>query len=92
MQGKRLKPFFLFILNTTKKVNQIMTMLNIVILAAGKGTRMNSDKPKVLHCLAGKSLVRHVVDTVSDLQPIKTVVVYGHGGEAVPVSLSDTSV
>ncbi len=37
-----------------------MTTLNIVILAAGKGTRMHSDKPKVLHAIAGKALLQHV--------------------------------
>jgi bifunctional UDP-N-acetylglucosamine pyrophosphorylase/glucosamine-1-phosphate N-acetyltransferase len=62
--------------------------LNIVILAAGKGTRMHSDKPKVLHSIAGKSMLQHVVDTASKLQPTKTVVVYGHGGEMVPQALA----
>ena len=65
-----------------------MTTLNIIILAAGKGTRMNSEKPKVLHSLAGKSLLQHVVDTATALQSNKTIVVYGHGGETVPEALS----
>ena len=65
-----------------------MATLNIVILAAGKGTRMHSDKPKVLHSLAGKSLLQHVVDTATNLKPEKIVVVYGHGGEAVPQALA----
>jgi bifunctional UDP-N-acetylglucosamine pyrophosphorylase/glucosamine-1-phosphate N-acetyltransferase len=64
-----------------------MTTLNIVILAAGKGTRMYSDKPKVLHALAGKPLVRHVLDCAAALQPQQICVVYGHGGEAVPQAL-----
>ena len=64
-----------------------MANLNIVILAAGKGTRMYSDKPKVLHAIAGKSMLQHVVDTASKLNPSKTIIVYGHGGEAVPKSL-----
>ena len=61
-----------------------MSALNIVILAAGKGTRMYSEKPKVLHALAGKPLVQHVLDCATALQPQQVCVVYGHGGEAVP--------
>ena len=61
-----------------------MTPLNIVILAAGKGTRMYSEKPKVLHALAGKPLIQHVLDCASELKPLQICVVYGHGGEAVP--------
>jgi bifunctional UDP-N-acetylglucosamine pyrophosphorylase/glucosamine-1-phosphate N-acetyltransferase len=64
-----------------------MTPLNIVILAAGKGTRMYSDKPKVLHALAGKPLVQHVLDCAAALQPRQVCVVYGHGGEAVPKAM-----
>jgi bifunctional UDP-N-acetylglucosamine pyrophosphorylase/glucosamine-1-phosphate N-acetyltransferase len=64
-----------------------MAPLNIVILAAGKGTRMYSDKPKVLHALAGKPLVQHVLDCASSLKPQQIWVVYGHGGEAVPQAM-----
>ena len=64
-----------------------MTPLNIVILAAGKGTRMYSEKPKVLHALAGKPLVQHVLDCAAALQPKQICVVYGHGGEAVPKAM-----
>jgi bifunctional UDP-N-acetylglucosamine pyrophosphorylase / glucosamine-1-phosphate N-acetyltransferase len=64
-----------------------MTPLNIVILAAGKGTRMYSEKPKVLHALAGKPLVQHVLDCATDLKPQQICVVYGHGGEAVPKAM-----
>jgi bifunctional UDP-N-acetylglucosamine pyrophosphorylase/glucosamine-1-phosphate N-acetyltransferase len=62
-------------------------MLNIVVLAAGKGTRMHSDKPKVLHALADKPLVQHVLDCASLLKPQQVCVVYGHGGEAVPKAM-----
>ena len=66
-----------------------MSTLNIVILAAGKGKRMHSDKPKVLHALAGRPLLQHVLETATQLAPGKnTCVVYGHGGEAVPQALA----
>lgn len=64
-----------------------MRNLNIVILAAGKGQRMHSDKPKVLHSLAGRPLLQHVLDTSIQLSPEMTCVVYGHGGEAVPQAM-----
>jgi len=57
--------------------------VNIVILAAGLGKRMQSDTPKVLHRLAGRPLVAHVIDTARQLSPKVICVVYGHGGEAV---------
>ncbi len=65
-----------------------MNALNIVILAAGKGTRMYSDKPKVLHALAGKPLVHHVLDRAVELKAEQVCVVYGHGGDAVPQAMS----
>jgi bifunctional UDP-N-acetylglucosamine pyrophosphorylase/glucosamine-1-phosphate N-acetyltransferase len=57
--------------------------LAVVILAAGKGTRMKSDLPKVLHPIAGRPMVQHVVDAAGALHPDNTVLIYGHGGEAV---------
>ena len=60
-----------------------MASLDVVILAAGQGKRMHSDTPKVLHALAGKPLLAHVIDAVRELSPRRICVVYGHGGEAV---------
>lgn len=57
--------------------------INIVILAAGKGTRMRSSLPKVLHTLSDKTLLGHVVDTSRALDADNICVVYGHGGEQV---------
>ena len=57
--------------------------LDIVIMAAGKGTRMKSARPKVLHKLAGQSLLQHVLQTTAELGPDRTVVITGHGAEAV---------
>jgi bifunctional UDP-N-acetylglucosamine pyrophosphorylase/glucosamine-1-phosphate N-acetyltransferase len=58
--------------------------MNVVILAAGMGKRMQSALPKVLHPLAGKPLLQHVIDTSRSLAPSKLCVIYGHGGAAVP--------
>ncbi len=60
-----------------------MSSLNIVILAAGKGTRMFSSKPKVLHEIAGRAILRHVIDCAKALNPAKIIVVVGFGGDAV---------
>jgi bifunctional UDP-N-acetylglucosamine pyrophosphorylase/glucosamine-1-phosphate N-acetyltransferase len=57
--------------------------LNIIILAAGKGTRMNSNKPKVLHEIGGKPILAHVIACANALNPQKIIVVYGYGGEIV---------
>jgi len=63
------------------------TPLTTVILAAGKGTRMKSDLPKVLHPLAGKPMISHVLDCADQLKPERICVVYGHGGEALPEAI-----
>jgi bifunctional UDP-N-acetylglucosamine pyrophosphorylase/glucosamine-1-phosphate N-acetyltransferase len=62
--------------------------MNIVILAAGQGKRMHSNLPKVLHPLAGKPLVQHVIDTARSLGPQTLCLVYGHGGETVRSTLA----
>ena len=63
--------------------------LSVVILAAGQGTRMRSKLPKVLHALAGKPLVQHVIDTAKTLDPQRVHLVYGHGGEQVKATIAD---
>ena len=60
-----------------------MNKLNVVILAAGQGKRMRSDLPKVLHGLADRPLLGHVIDTARSLKPSHICVVYGHGGDRV---------
>lgn len=62
--------------------------MNVIILAAGMGKRMQSDLPKVLHALAGKPLLSHVIDTARQLSPSRCCVVYGHGGDKVPTQLA----
>ena len=66
--------------------------INVVILAAGQGTRMKSDKPKVLHELAGVPLVQHVINTSRSLRPRHINVVYGHGGEQVQNTINDADI
>jgi bifunctional UDP-N-acetylglucosamine pyrophosphorylase/glucosamine-1-phosphate N-acetyltransferase len=66
--------------------------MNVVILAAGKGKRMCSDLPKVLHPIAGKPMLAHVLDTARKLAGVgnkaRICVVYGHGGEQVREALA----
>jgi bifunctional UDP-N-acetylglucosamine pyrophosphorylase/glucosamine-1-phosphate N-acetyltransferase len=62
--------------------------LSVVILAAGQGTRMKSDLPKVLHQVADRPLLAHVLDTALVLKPKDIHVVYGHGGDVVREQLS----
>ena len=60
--------------------------VSVIVLAAGQGTRMNSDLPKVLHHMAGAPLLHHALFTAQSLDPSRIVVVTGHGGEAVAAS------
>lgn len=62
--------------------------LSVVILAAGKGTRMYSDLPKVLHPIAGKPMVKHVIDTAKQLGARNIHLVYGHGGDLMQQRLA----
>ncbi|MFP4602388.1 MAG: bifunctional UDP-N-acetylglucosamine diphosphorylase/glucosamine-1-phosphate N-acetyltransferase GlmU [Halochromatium sp.] len=65
--------------------------LGVVVLAAGKGTRMRSALPKVLHPLAGRPLLAHVLDAAVALGAAQVCVVYGHGGEQVPAAFPDAA-
>ncbi|HRD49924.1 MAG TPA: bifunctional UDP-N-acetylglucosamine diphosphorylase/glucosamine-1-phosphate N-acetyltransferase GlmU [Candidatus Contendobacter sp.] len=65
-----------------------MQQLSVMILAAGKGKRMVSDLPKVLHPVGGKPLLAHVLTTASGLEAATRLVVYGHGGEAVKTAFA----
>ena len=66
-----------------------MTDLHVVILAAGKGTRMKSATPKVLHPLAGRTLIEHTLATVDDLKTASTTLVVGHGADEVQSALAN---
>jgi len=63
-------------------------MLEAIILAAGKGTRMKSNLPKVMHPLAGKPFLQHVLETTRSLAPANIHLVLGHGAEVVQTSLN----
>ncbi len=63
-------------------------VLGVIVLAAGKGTRMKSALPKVLHPVSGKLLIGHVLDAARDLEPAKIAVVIGHQGDAVEAAIT----
>ncbi len=65
-----------------------MSAVDVVIMAAGKGTRMKSQLPKVLHRLAGRALLGHVVDTAAGLMPRRMVVITGHGAAEVEAAIA----
>lgn len=69
-----------------------MKTTDIVILAAGKGTRMKSSLPKVLHQLAGKPLLGHVLDAANAQGDSKKIIVTGHGAEAVRAIYNDSTI
>ena len=66
--------------------------LNVIIMAAGKGTRMHSARPKVLHRLAGQALLQHVLDRAAPLAALRTIVVTGHGAEQVEALIGSAAV
>ena len=61
--------------------------VDVVVMAAGKGTRMKSAKPKVLHRLGGLALAQHVIDTAARVSARSVVVITGHGAQAVETGL-----
>lgn len=65
-----------------------MAFVDVVVMAAGKGTRMKSSMPKVLHRLGGRALLQHVIDTAGQLKARKVVVITGHGADEVEATLS----
>jgi len=67
-------------------------LLDVVVLAAGQGKRMHSALPKVLHALAGRPLLGHVLDAARALKPRKIVVVHGHGGDEVRAAFPDPAI
>jgi len=66
--------------------------LHVIILAAGEGTRMGSEQPKVLADVGGKPMLQHVIDTVQGLRPQAIHLVYGFGGDAVRAAFSKADV
>ncbi len=71
-------------------VTPVSAPLSVVILAAGQGKRMNSSLPKVLHTLAGKPLLGHVLQAATALQPERVCIVIGHGSAAVMQAFTPT--
>lgn len=70
----------------------IMANFRSIILAAGKGTRMKSDVPKVLHPICGRPMIEYVLDITRRLSSLKTYVVTGHGAEKVKGAISSDGV
>lgn len=66
--------------------------LEVIVLAAGQGSRMRSAIPKVLHRVAGVPLLEHVARLAKSLSPLRTTMIYGHGGEAVLEALGHLDV
>src|SRR5439155_23098596 len=66
--------------------------LEILVLAAGQGKRMRSQRPKILHPLAGRPLLAHVLAAARTLAPRKVIVVHGHGAEEVRTAFADADV
>ena len=63
--------------------------LAVVVLAAGQGTRMKSSRPKVLHSIAGRSLIGHVLATAGELEPGHVIAVVRHARDSVVESITD---
>ncbi len=69
-----------------------MSLLEIIILAAGQGKRMRSPRPKVLHTVGGRPMLAHVLATARTLAPRAVHIVYGHGGDQVRAAITDGNV
>ncbi len=69
-----------------------MSDLTTIIMAAGKGTRMKSSKPKVLQPLAGKPLLHHVLATAKQLGSQKNIIIYGFEGQQVKDAFADEQI
>lgn len=69
-----------------------MKKLNVIILAAGKGTRMHSNQPKVLHTIGGIAILQHVIHCANELKPEKIIIVYGFGGEKVKNAVKQNNI
>ena len=67
------------------------SLVSAIVLAAGTGSRMRSTTPKVLHRIAGRTLVEHAVRAVAGVEPEQIVVVVGHGGDQVAEHLSEVA-
>jgi bifunctional UDP-N-acetylglucosamine pyrophosphorylase/glucosamine-1-phosphate N-acetyltransferase len=70
------------------KATNLTNAVDVVIMAAGKGTRMKSQLPKVLHLLAGRSLLQHVVDTAAELAARQVVIITGHSAHEVEAAVA----
>jgi bifunctional UDP-N-acetylglucosamine pyrophosphorylase/glucosamine-1-phosphate N-acetyltransferase len=70
-------------------MKQLSNPLEVLVLAAGQGKRMASARPKVMHTLAGRPLLRHVLDAVAELEPNRVHVVVGHQGSQVKAAIAD---
>src|SRR5258706_14557076 len=70
------------------KEGKSMTAVDVVIMAAGKGVRMKSRLPKVLHRLAGRALLQHVVGSVAPLRARRVVVITGNGAQQVEAAVA----
>jgi bifunctional UDP-N-acetylglucosamine pyrophosphorylase / glucosamine-1-phosphate N-acetyltransferase len=77
----------LFSSKRENQAGQPALAVDVVIMAAGKGTRMKSKLPKVLHRLAGRALLQHVVDTAAELSARRVVVISGHGAAEVEAAI-----
>jgi len=78
-------------MSNISKIKPVAAAVDVVIMAAGKGTRMKSKLPKVLHLLAGRALLQHVVDTAAQLSARQVVVISGHGAMEVEAAVSGST-